>query len=467
MLKDNLLRSALVSGLIWKGGISALAQAPPVNPPPRALSGGATTQFNDGREAFALILRNAERETRRKFVVGNSFFNDNWVIAPSSTAARDGLGPLFHTRSCSGCHTKDGRGAPPQEGELMTSLLLRLSIPGEDEHGGPKPDPIYGGQLGVQAVPGAQPEAEVEVRWEVIPGTFPDGEAYELRKPQFILKNWRYGQPAKDLLVGPRLPQVVFGGGLLEAVADADVQALADPNDKNGDGISGRTNLVWDKERQSKAMGRFGWKANQASLRSQTADAFLGDIGITSSVNPNGDFTSAQEATLGKIPNGGQPEISQHIFDRVVTYLRALAPPARREWDDPEVQHGEALFSQLQCAVCHSPTLLTKESPELKELNNQVIHPFTDLLLHDLGGGLADHRPDYLATGNEWRTPPLWGLGLNLQVNGNVFFLHDGRARTPQEAILWHDGEAAKAREAFKSLPAKDRLALIRFLESL
>lgn len=435
--------------------------------PPEAFSGGATTVFNDGKDAFALPLANIGRENRRKFSVGNSFFNENWIIAPASAASRDGLGPLFHARSCSACHTKDGRGAPPAEGEVMTGLLLRLSVPGEGPRGGPKPDPVYGDQLAVRAIPGAMPEAEVDVKWITTTHAFPDGETVELRRPEFTPVKWHYGPPAENLLVGPRLAQPVYGMGLLESVPEETLRALADPEDRDGDGISGRVNEVWSEEFQKTLPGRFGWKANQPTVKQQTADAFAGDMGLTTSLRPGDPFTPAQRPALAELPHGGEPEVSDLILDRVATYVRALAVPARRNLEDPEVRRGEALFRQINCSACHVPELKTGADAALPELREQTFRPYTDLLLHDMGPDLADNRPDFLATGSEWRTQPLWGVGLNGTVNGNAFFLHDGRARTLQEAILWHGGEAEKSREAFRHLSKADRAALLRFLESL
>ena len=433
-----------------------------------AWSGGDGTVFNAGHDAFSLPMANLSRERRREFVVGNAFFNENWVAAPASTEARDGLGPLFHARSCSGCHTRDGRGAPPAgPDETMTGLLLRLSVPGTGPHGGPRPHPVYGGQLAPRALPGFQPEADAALRWEASTFTYPDGSTAALRRPRITLTNWRDGDPGPDLLVGPRLAPAVFGTGLLEAIPGTAIEAAADPDDRDRDGISGRVNRVHDPERGTTAIGRFGWKANQPTLRRQTADAFLGDMGLTTPPNPDESLTDAQRARFTAAPSGGSPEVSARIFDRVVTYVQTLAVPARRDVTDTTVQRGEALFREIRCAACHLPDARTGTDHAVPELRSQTIHPFTDLLVHDMGPDLADGRPDFAADGLEWRTPPLWGLGLHNAVNGHVFLLHDGRARSPEEAILWHGGEATAVREAFAKLPAADRAALLRFLDSL
>ena len=433
-------------------------------------SGGTTTVFQTGRTAFSLPLANITRENKRAHAVGNSFFNKNWVIAPASTEARDGLGPLFHAKSCSGCHTLDGRGAPPKsKNELMVGLLFRLSIPGKNEQCGPLPDPNFGGQLGVRAIPGFEPEGNVAIDFEDVPGTFGDGSTYILKRPVYTLSTAKiYGKPHPDLMMSPRVAPPVFGLGLLEAVEESEILALADPSDSDKDGISGRPNYVWDQEKKKAALGRFGWKANQPTIRQQTAGAFLGDIGITSDLNPNEDLTETQTRVSPPVISGGSPELEERLLNRIVVYQQTLAPPARRNWDDAKVLRGKRLFHEAKCAVCHVPVLKTADSvPGLEELEKQTIRPFTDLLLHDMGEELADNRPDFEATGREWRTPPLWGIGLTEAVNGHNRFLHDGRARGLEEAILWHGGEAFESRDNFRKMPKQDRDCLIAFLKSL
>jgi CxxC motif-containing protein (DUF1111 family) len=414
-----------------------------------------------GRESFSAPFPGLSRQHRREFHVGNSFFKDNWVSAPATAANRDGLGPLFQARSCSSCHVNDGRGAPPSGDEVMTGLLLRLTA------GDGGPDKIYGNQLAVRAVPGAEPEAAVKVTWITSEVTLADGAVVSLRRPDIQVTRWNYGEPAPGLLIGPRLAPPVFGGGLLEAVTEVDLAKTADPEDTNGDGISGRINFLTDPTTQQKVAGRFGWKANVATLRKQAAEAFAGDLGITSVEHPDENHTASQAARLAPFPDGGRPEAEALVMDRMETYLRGLGAPARRGADDAAVKAGEVLFVSLRCAACHLPELKTGDTHPFKELQNQTIHPFTDLLLHDMGPELADGRPDGQASGSEWRTAALWGIGLNAAVNGNAFFLHDGRARSPLEAILWHGGEALTSREAFKALPKSDREALLAFLNSL
>lgn len=431
-----------------------------------ALSGGAATVFATTRQAFGQPLPHLAPDQETRFFVGNSFFNRNWVSAPSSTTARDGLGPLFNARSCSACHLHDGRGRPPASGEDMLSMLVRLSVPGRDEHRGVVPEPTYGDQLNGLAVHGVPPEGRALVIYQEITGTYGDGESYSLRKPTYAFADLQYGPMHPETLLSPRVAPALVGLGLLEAVPEAALMALADPADTNGDGISGRPNRVWDKDRQQMVLGRFGWKANQPTVAQQVAGAFLGDIGITSSLFPE-DNCPPNALACRQALNGGSPELSGKLLGHVVFYSRTLAVPARRGWQQPEVRRGQQLFEEAQCGVCHTPTLHTGEVPGLPDLSRQAMHPYTDLLLHDMGAGLADGRPDFEATGSEWRTPPLWGIGLVETVNRHTYFLHDGRARNLAEAILWHGGEAEASREHFRRLPRADREALLQFLRSL
>ena len=431
-----------------------------------ALSGGAATVFATTRQAFGQPLPHLTADQETQFFVGNSFFNRNWVSAPSSTTARDGLGPLFNARSCSACHLHDGRGRPPAPGEDMLSMLVRLSIPGRDTRQGVVPEPTYGDQLNGLAVPGVSPEGRVVIAYEEIAGTYGDGEPYSLRKPTYTFTDLNYGPLHPQVLLSPRVAPAMVGLGLLEAVPAEALLALADPDDADGDGISGRANHVWDKKRQQTVLGRFGWKANQPTVAQQVAGAFLGDIGITSSLFPDENCPPTALACRQAV-NGGSPELSDALLGHVVFYSRTLAVPARRNAQQPAVRRGRQLFDEAQCSACHTPTLRTGVVPGLPDLSQQVIHPYTDLLLHDMGAALADGRPDFEATGSEWRTPPLWGIGLVETVNRHTYFLHDGRARNLAEAILWHGGEAEASKAYFRRLPTADREALLQFLRSL
>ncbi len=448
--------------------LAALACEPgPVGPEPgEETPGGDTTVFDTTANAFALSARNMSFDRRQRFVVGNSFFNKNWVEAPSSTASRDGLGPTFHARSCSTCHFKDGRGRAPAPGEDFVGLLLRVSVPGVDAHGGPNGVDGYGDQLQPLAIDGVPAEGAPRVTYVERPGTFADGTPYTLRAPTYTIADPAYGPLPADLEISPRVAPAMIGMGLLAAIPEADLLARADPDDGDGDGISGRPNYPWDARAGGPRLGRFGWKANQPSVAQQTAGAFLGDMGITS---PLFEFQNCPEgqAQCAAAAAGGAPEIDADLFADVVLYASTLAVPARRGVDDPQVLRGKALFAAAGCADCHTPRHRTGPDADVPEAADQTIFPFTDLLLHDMGPGLADGRPDFDASGSEWRTAPLWGLGLVETVNGHTEFLHDGRARSLLEAVLWHDGEAGPARDAVLEMTVEERDDLLAFLASL
>jgi len=448
--------------------------------PDDSATGGATTVYATGRNAFSFPAANLADAERTRFAIGNSFFRRNWVEAPASTQARDGLGPHFIARSCGGCHVQDGRGAPPQQAfEAPVSLLIRLSIPGANEHGGPKPEPVYGDQLNNAAVQGVRPEGRVEITQQAVRGRFADGTRYELQQPGYRITHPGYGALQPDTMLSPRIAPQLIGVGLLEAIPDAEILANAAVQAVLAGPIKGRPNMVWDAFAQSMMLGRFGWKANVATLAHQTAGAFIGDMGITSTRFPD-EACSTTQVDCARAPRGnggqaGQVEIDDATLADVVFYEATLAPPARRNADDPQVQRGERLFLASQCAACHRPSYTTTQAPITERfpsfsspaLANQTIWPYTDLLLHDMGPGLADGRPDYLASGQQWKTPPLWGIGLIRDVNGHQRLLHDGRARGVLEAVLWHGGEAQASRDQVLRLSREERAALVKFVESL
>ncbi|MDE0802225.1 MAG: thiol oxidoreductase [Acidimicrobiales bacterium] len=432
--------------------------------------GGATSRDADTRNAFGLPAPNLSSEDGRAFEVGDSFFTQNWVTAPASTSARDGLGPTMNAQSCSSCHLRDGRGAPPEgpaDGRTL-GLLLRLSVPGDASDGGPVPEPTYGGQLQDRAIDGVASEGRMQIEWQTEAGAYDDGTDYELRWPEVVIADLAYGPLADDVLVSPRLAPQVIGVGLLEAVPEDVLRDLADPDDEDGDGISGRANVVVDPRTGERAVGRFGWKANVATVEAQVAGAFHGDIGITSTLADEQNCGPNQAACDDAVDggNGDDVEIGDDLLGRVVFYNQVLAVPTMRGSDRRDVRAGAAVFESVGCASCHRPTLQTGDAVH-PALADQTIHPYTDLLLHDMGDGLADGRPDHLASGSEWRTPPLWGLGLIETVSGPRFLLHDGRARTIEEAILWHGGEGEASKLAFRALDAAERDDLVTFLEAL
>lgn len=440
-----------------------------------AYSGGETTVFNASHKAFSLPARNLSLVRQDDFFIGQAFFRQPWVIAPSSTKARDGLGPLFSANSCSNCHVKNGRGVPPSDlSQSFVSSLVRLSQPATDSQAdleallkiGVVPETNYGDQLQHRSMPKVPEEATPRLSYTSIKGEYHDGTPYTLVKPILQLDNPRYGKLHPKLETSIRVAPPMTGMGLIESLTDEAILANADPDDKNKDGISGRANYVWDVQQEKTVLGRFGLKANQPNLLQQNAAAFSNDISITSPLFPKEHCTPAQ-TLCHQAPHGGKPEISAEILQKVTFYTATLGVPARRGGDDPVALKGEQLFKRLGCNQCHIETFKTAKDAKLAELANQTIHPYSDFLLHDMGEGLADNRPDFKASGTEWRTAPLWGVGLTKVINKQARFLHDGRARTLAEAILWHGGEAEPMKQAFVSLDKSDRDALIRFLNSL
>ncbi|MEO4047621.1 di-heme oxidoredictase family protein [Pseudomonas sp. CAU 1711] len=455
--------------------LAACERTPPPAEPGEALSGGSATVRQSDHNAFSLPSANLAPSRRLEFAVGNSFFRNPWVIAPSTTTARDGLGPLFNTNACQNCHIKDGRGhPPPANARSAASMLVRLSIAGDDSPAhaelrrrlGVVPEPVYGGQLQDMSNPGSVPEGKVRVEYDKHPVTLADGSVIELRKPRLLIDQLGYGPLHPDALFSARVAPPMIGLGLLEAIPESAILAAADPDDSDGDGIRGMPNRVWDDARGETVLGRFGWKAGQPGLNQQNAHAFAGDMGLTTGLLARDDCTAAQ-VDCRTLPDGGSPEVSDNILASVLFYSRNLAVPARRDVDDLEVRRGKQLFTAAGCQKCHTPSFVTATDAAEPELASQTIRPYTDLLLHDMGEGLADGRPEFLANGRQWRTAPLWGIGLTEAVNGHTQFLHDGRARNLLEAILWHGGEAERSRQAVVDFAAGERDALLAFLNSL
>jgi CxxC motif-containing protein (DUF1111 family) len=428
-----------------------------------ALSGGATTIFDASDEAFETAAPNLAGLNLARHEAGDASFEREHVEG-AGVDGNGGLGPVFDNVSCEGCHLGDGRGRPPLPGEEFSSMLFRSSVTGQDANGGPLGIPAgFGGQLQMRSNGGTQPDIAAAVYYTGLPGTFADGTTFELQEPHYTLTGM-YPGLAAGFLFSPRVAPVVFGLGLLEAIPDLLILGRSDPRDFNGDGISGRANIVYDAVHQRRAVGRFGWKANTPNLLQQTAGAYNGDMGVTSDLFPGESCAGRSEAYCND-PHAA--EVSAQVVADVALYTQTLAVPARRNINDPTNRRGELIFYASGCDGCHTPTLRTGFLRGVPEVSNQVIHPYTDLLVHDMGPALADGRPDFQASGSEWRTPPLWGIGLVQTVNGHTRFLHDGRARSLLEAVLWHGGEATKARDRVKSLSQPDRDALIAFLNSL
>ena len=430
-----------------------------------ALSGGDFTVADESALAYSLPGPRLDQAQLQHFVNGREEFHQRWAVL-LAIGGKWGRGPTSNGEICIDCHINNGRGhAPESERETLASMIVRLSIPGENGHGGPLAHPNYGDQLQNRGELGRVPaEGDATIAWADHEEKLADGSNVILRSPRLGFTGLAFGAFGPDVMTSVRIAPPVFGAGLLDAIAETELLAVARRQKELG--FNGRPNTVWDEEHQTMAPGRFGWKANQPSLRQQDASAFLNDMGVTTSLFKQENCPEIQTACR-KRPTGLVPEQSDRAFDELLFYTRALGVPARRNMDDPMALRGERLFREGQCAVCHMPEMKTGEYPAFPQLGHQVIRPYTDLLLHDMGEGLADGRPDFLAGPRDWRTPPLWGIGLSKKVNGNASLLHDGRARSLTEAILWHGGEAERSREAFRAMPATDRAALLAFLDSL
>ncbi|MES9935898.1 MAG: di-heme oxidoredictase family protein [Sedimenticola sp.] len=471
-------KALLLSALIGVG-----AAAASVSPSQTAPTASATYAGKLDKHAFSHPSANMDREREMDFRVGKGFFKRLWVTPPSSTQAADGLGPLFNARACMSCHPRNGRGKPPESiTEDAISMFLRVDIPPRNEEEKKLlaehrlnniPDPFYGLQLQHFAVAGHNAEYRLLIDYEEIPVQLAGGETVHLRKPRYTAANLGYGPFHPEARFSPRVAQQMIGLGLLEAVDEAAILALADPEDIDGDGISGRPNRVWSREHGKVMLGRFGHKAGMPNVNEQSQAAFINDIGISVPLFPkgSGECTNLQiqclEAPTGNSPQYDDLEAPPKVAELVTFYASNLAVPRQRNRDDPDVQAGETLFRKIGCSGCHTQEFVTKDKGVAREQNNQIIRPYTDLLLHDMGEGLADHRPEGAANGREWRTAPLWGIGLTPLVSGHSTYLHDGRARSLLEAILWHGGEAQSQRDAVTALSQHEREQFLKFIESI
>jgi CxxC motif-containing protein (DUF1111 family) len=446
--------------------------------------GAATSHELVNTSVFSQPSANMSFERQLDFKVGDGIFRKLWVSAPSSTRSSDGLGPLFNARSCQSCHLKDGRGHPPSVAsaeESASTMFLRLSIPPQTAEQEAAlaayrlpviAEPTYGTQLQDRSVQGLPAEGRLQVAYEEEAVALADGETAWLRRPAYSAADLNYGPLHPETMLSPRLAPPMIGMGLLEAIDPADILAGADPDDADGDGISGRPNWAWSQEHGKRMLGRFGWKAGEPTVAQQSANAFAGDVGIGSALAPRwaGDCTEAQAGCLAAADGRDAihgVEVVPEMMALLVFYSRNLAVPARRDVDDPQVLEGKRLFYASGCIACHRPKFVTRRDTEGPEQGFQLIWPYTDMLLHDMGEGLADGRPEGAADGREWRTAPLWGIGLTETVSGHTFFLHDGRARNLLEAVLWHGGEATAARDAVAQMTRAERAALLAFLNSL
>lgn len=423
-------------------------------------SGGKQTSFSAGSSAFSQMFEGLSSEKANMHGFGDGAFGA--TFNSDKTQLNHGLGPIFNNQSCGSCHIADGRGKAPAAGESLTSLLIRISLPGQGSHGEPLVVPGFGGQLQQRGIYGIQAEAGVKVSYTEKTYQFADGETYSLRSPEFTIVNPYIPMPA-GVMLSARMASPIFGLGLIEAIDESSILEKADEFDTNGDGISGKPNYGFDVQSQTTRLGRFGWKAAQPSIIQQSAAAYVEDMGITNMIFKT--ESSYGQSQYDNTETGH--ELGDSTLFAVAYYIKSLAVPGRRNASDAVVKDGKKIFNTAGCVNCHVTSYTTKTDVAYPEVANQKIYPYTDLLLHDMGPDLADNRPDFKASGSEWRTPPLWGIGLTTIVNGHNNFLHDGRARNLTEAIMWHDGEAAKAKNAFKALSKTDRDAVLKFLGSL
>ncbi|MCW8831738.1 MAG: c-type cytochrome [Colwellia sp.] len=489
------------------------------------LGGDATAvDASDSGHGFSTPMPNLTDEELNKHLTGDTHFETAFTTAPNTEHPElDGLGPVFNNQDCNSCHQRDGRSstvtlAQGQDRVLLgpeAGIFLRMSI---DDGLCTEPSITnnycknvgvdgFGTQLFHRGVLKAREDwqenpfigqADVYLAYEYSTVTYEDGSTVELKKPTFTIEQ-PYDVSAgnrlnsailqADVRYSPRNGMPVFGLGLLELIREADILALADEEDANGDGISGRPNWVFDPVKAKNndlipvSLGRFGWKASTPSVRVQSLGALRGDMGITNPLFPEESIanTPLHESYLARtgftdtgLDEQGNTEASQTFSDEVVFYAETLAVPARRNIEDASVIAGAQLFSQVNCTSCHQPDFTTATGDLLvggltapEALKDQHIYPFTDMLLHDMGEELADNRRDFTASGREWKTRPLWGIGLTKTVNPAAGFLHDGRAASIEEAILWHGGEAAQSKSDFMALAKTERQALIDFVMSL
>ena len=465
--------------------------------PQEVKQGGDTGISISSAESYSKPSSNLTASRKGHFFIGNAFFRQPWVIAPASTDSRDGLGALFNVAACQSCHVKDGRGhAPMTSDDDADSLLIRLAMPATTDEQRQQLQnsliekvvhPMYGGQLQDRGIQGVPAEARIAVQWTDKPVTFADGHIETLRAPTFNLTKPGYGAFDDDLMVSPRVALPMIGLGLLEQIPDEAIkkQAVDNKNSTNGD-ISGKFNWVMDPQTGKHALGRFGWKAGQTKLITQNQSAFNEDMGLTSNIRPHESCmptqTACMNATTGADEQGnGKPpvEVNDEVAKFVEFYTRNLAVPHRRDADDTLVLAGKKRFYDMGCQSCHTPRYqLPKTDDDHLEQHGQVIYPYTDLLLHDMGDDLADRtiagklpakniQVEFLANSYEWRTPALWGIGLAQTVDPQATFLHDGRARTLMEAVLWHGGEAQKQQQKVLKLDKQGRSELNAFLQSL
>ena len=449
-----------------------------------AFTGGTGTVFVKNKNAYSLPLKNIRTENRINFFVGNSMFRRVWLPPSTLHEAKDGLGPFFNADSCQNCHINDGRGHPPSlswPGDDAISLVIALAIPPQNEFEKKQletlqiksfPDPNYGSQLSDFATEGVMPEGKVMIEYDYFPIAFDNGKVVNLRKPNFSISNLKYGKLHPDIQISARIAQPIIGLGLIEGISDRDILMNVDPNDKDKDGVSGKANRVRNEITDELVLGRFGWKASQPSILQQTTDALYHDMGLSSTFSSQSNNCSkiqidCQSVATGNSADYDNVEVSNEQIDLMIFYQKHLSPPGRRDVNNKEVLKGKKIFFESGCNSCHVQKFTTSRDIENPSLSEQVIWPYSDFLLHNMGEDLADNLSEFNATGIEWRTPPLWGIGLTNVVNGHTNFLHDGRAQNILEAILWHGGEAENSKNKILKLSLSEVDQLVRFINSL
>ena len=441
------------------------------------MSGGKTTNFVKNKNSYSLPARNLDKNLRINFLVGNSLFRRIWEdAATSENIAKDGLGPFFSSTSCDGCHISDGRGHLPtlEIDKDLVSAVIQIGQPAKIENVYEKnrDDSIYGGQLSEFSTESVLEEAEISIKYEFLNVAYDDGSIIQLKKPRVIIDKLNYGNLESNTSSSIRIAQMMIGLGLIENIAEENILKLEDVDDSDGDGISGKANYSWDLQENKFKLGRFGWKASQPTVLQQTADAFYHDMGLSNKFYPNASNCTESQVECNKSISGNSEiydnfEVSNDQLDLVTFYSSQLGVPAARNQKKPDIIAGRKLFYDIGCNSCHVEKHITRGDGPFENLNNRVISPYSDFLLHDMGEGLSDDVPEFQANGNEWRTPPLWGIGLTKVVSGRESYLHDGRAETLEEAILWHGGESILTINKFKKLDINQRNQLLKFISSL
>ena len=417
------------------------------------------------KKSFMKAYSNLNDEQIDQFMLGKSFFRIPWVEAPSATTARDGLGPLFNANTCTSCHPNNALGGVyTKKGNISRSMVVRLSVLSEPsleerksiEKVGFLPHPVYGAQISLNGLADVPYEAKLHISYEEQKVFYPDNSYVTLRKPNYELKNLNYGPLGDSVSITVRKAPALVGLGLLEQIDDADILKNADEHDSNKDGISGRANRVYSIENNDYRLGKYTYKASAPTVKQQIAGAFHNDMGLTSTLFPVENCTSSQTKCNEAPKPRDTIDVPDLRLDAINFYLQNLKVPVSKK----KVPQGEKLFSSIGCASCHTPSFTTKNGLEVKV--------YSDFLLHDMGEALSDGRSEFLATKNEWKTAPLWGINsFEKAIGKKVDYLHDGRARNLEEAILWHGGEALNAKNSFMRLNKKQREQIIEFLETL